>query len=170
MKILAVICITVWIKQYKFWFFSSLNMLRIFIFIATWFRIFRFPSSKFSVLSLQLLSSDDLWMFAPIAHYNGMDTDLHHKISTSLWTSFNFCLNIFTSLEYLFTCNAVRPLSSCFPMFTNLLHRVDFIKYENYRVQTSIMLGIKCTCTYWDKMNSFMHIIKKCTYRRTMHV
>ncbi|XP_022883532.1 transcription factor bHLH84-like [Olea europaea var. sylvestris] len=37
-----------------------------------------------AVICITLLSSDDLWMFAPIAHYNGMDTDLHHKISTYL--------------------------------------------------------------------------------------
>ncbi|KAH7847749.1 hypothetical protein Vadar_029871 [Vaccinium darrowii] len=35
-------------------------------------------------LQIKLLSSDDLWMYAPIAAYNGMDMGLYQKISPSL--------------------------------------------------------------------------------------
>ncbi|KAL2498155.1 Transcription factor bHLH [Abeliophyllum distichum] len=38
---------------------------------------------KFLQLQIKLLSSDDLWMYAPIAH-NGMDIGLHQKIFPNL--------------------------------------------------------------------------------------
>lgn len=37
---------------------------------------------KFLQLQIKILSSDELWMYAPIA-YNGMDTGLHQKIPSS---------------------------------------------------------------------------------------
>ncbi|XP_073151628.1 transcription factor RSL3-like [Henckelia pumila] len=43
---------------------------------------------KFLQLQIKLLSSDELWMFAPIA-YNGMDIGLYHKISSNLWYTVN---------------------------------------------------------------------------------
>ncbi|KAI3460157.1 hypothetical protein Pfo_016820 [Paulownia fortunei] len=39
---------------------------------------------KFLQLQIKLLSSDDLWMYAPIA-YNGMDIGLYQKIVPNLW-------------------------------------------------------------------------------------
>ncbi|KAK4434364.1 Transcription factor [Sesamum alatum] len=39
---------------------------------------------KFLQLQIKLLSSDDLWMYAPIA-YNGMDIGLYQKILPNLW-------------------------------------------------------------------------------------
>ncbi|XP_022870002.1 transcription factor bHLH85-like [Olea europaea var. sylvestris] len=39
---------------------------------------------KFLQHQIKLLSSDDLWMYAPIA-YNGMDIGLYQKISPTLW-------------------------------------------------------------------------------------
>ncbi|XAR48415.1 hypothetical protein NMG60_11031235 [Bertholletia excelsa] len=38
---------------------------------------------KFLQLQIKLLSSDELWMYAPIA-YNGMDIGLYHKLSPTL--------------------------------------------------------------------------------------
>ncbi|XP_073315727.1 uncharacterized protein [Primulina huaijiensis] len=40
---------------------------------------------KFLQLQIKLLSSDELWMYAPIAHH-GMDIGLYHKISPNLWS------------------------------------------------------------------------------------
>ncbi|KAL0392112.1 UNVERIFIED_CONTAM: Transcription factor [Sesamum radiatum] len=39
---------------------------------------------KFLQLQIKLLSSDDLWMYAPIA-YNGMDIGLYQKVLPNLW-------------------------------------------------------------------------------------
>ncbi|KAK6160617.1 hypothetical protein DH2020_003998 [Rehmannia glutinosa] len=39
---------------------------------------------KFLQLQIKLLSSDDLWMYAPIA-YNGMDIGMYQKISPNMW-------------------------------------------------------------------------------------
>ncbi|KAI3465269.1 hypothetical protein Pfo_021932 [Paulownia fortunei] len=39
---------------------------------------------KFLQLQIKLLSSDDLWMYAPLA-YNGMDIGIYQKISPNLW-------------------------------------------------------------------------------------
>ncbi|KAG8377534.1 hypothetical protein BUALT_Bualt08G0043200 [Buddleja alternifolia] len=39
---------------------------------------------KFLQLQIKLLSSDEMWMYAPIA-YNGMDMGLYHKILPNLW-------------------------------------------------------------------------------------
>lgn len=98
------------------------------IFKRSSFYTIKFLTSSFEMIILQLLSSDDLWMYAPIA-YNGMDIGLNRTPNTRKESWNREDGSVFCSLRsVIFVRNNVcffsplitRPLSFFFSFYNHV--------------------------------------------------